>query len=251
MNKKQVFAFLCSWMISHQAGAISLNDFVADVIQSNPQVLQRVHSYRQVVEDENIANSGWRPSVDLTASVGAYETDSPVTGFQENNYGSHNVALTLTQNLFNGYDTTNAEKQAMARISSELHRVYDEADNIAITAIGYYIDALKQKQLVKLAERNVQSHEKILQKIHERNFSGVGRRSEEEQTLGRLAQAQAGLLAQQNNLQDALTLLHFSLGRYVTADELEIPEVPVMPTQALDLLLDKAIAQHPAMRSAT
>ena len=251
LNKKQIFAFVCSWMVLHQASAISLTDFVADVIQSNPQVLQRVHSYRQVVEDENIANSGWRPSVDLTASVGAYETDSPVTGFQDNNYGSHDVALTLTQNLFNGFDTTNAEKQAMARISSELHRVYDEADNIAITAIAYYIDALKQKQLLKLAERNVESHQNILQKIHERSFSGVGRRSEEEQTLGRLAQAQAGLLAQQNNLQDALTMLHFTLGRYVTADELEIPRVPVMPEKALDLLLDKAITQHPAMRSAT
>lgn len=250
-SKKQLFAFLCIWITTQQVGAISLNDFVADVIQTNPQVLQRIHSYRQVVEDENIANSGWRPSVDLTASVGAYKTDSPVTGFQAKNYGAHDIALTLTQNLFNGFDTTNAEKQAMARISSELHRVYDEADNIAITAIGYYVDALKQQKLMQLAERNVESHEKILQKIHERNFSGVGRRSEEEQTLGRLAQAQAGLLAQQNNFQDALTMLHYTLGRYVSADELENPQMPVMPQEALDLLIEKAIRIHPAMRSAT
>ncbi|MCK4865700.1 MAG: TolC family outer membrane protein [Gammaproteobacteria bacterium] len=237
-------------MLVSSSHAVSLQDFVADVIQSNPQVLQRIHSYRQIVEDENIATSGWRPTVDLTASAGSYETNSPLTSFQDKNYDSENIALTLTQNLFNGFDTSHAESQAKARVRSELHRVYDEADNIAITAIGYYVDALKQRQLVKLAERNVESHKNILQKIHLRNASGVGRRSEKEQTMGRLAQAQAGLLAQKNNLQDSLTMLHFILGRYVLEEELENPVVPVMPQEALNLLLDKAIIQHPAMKSA-
>lgn len=250
MGRNQIFAFVCLCGLASPSTAITLNNFVADVIQSNPQVLQRVHSYRQVVEDGHIAAKGWRPSVDLTASTGVYTTNSPLTGLQDNDYGSYNAALTVSQNLFNGYDTTHAKTEARARIRSELYRIYDDADNIAIEATGFYIDALKQRQLLELAKRNITSQEHILRKIHGRNISGVGRRSDEEQVQGRLAQARAGLLAQQNNLQDALTRLHYILGRYVAADELENPGIPVLPQEELELLLDRAIDNHPAMKSA-
>jgi adhesin transport system outer membrane protein len=250
MFKRQIFTFVCLFAVAKSGAAIQLEEFVSDVVRSHPQVIQQIHIYRQVVQDESISGKGWRPSVDLTASTGVYSTKSPLTGFDENNYESHDVALTLTQNLFNGYDTTNAGKQARARIASELQRVYDEADNIALKAIAGYIEALKQRDLVELAELNVKSHEMILRKIRERNDSGAGRRSEEEQTQGRLAQARASLLAQQNNLQDALTRVHFNLGRYVLAEELVNPNVPVIPSQELDWLLDQALANHPAMKSA-
>ena len=251
MIRKEIALLASLLFIAGPSAAITLNDYVADVIQSNPQVLQRIHSYRQVIEDEHVADSGWRPSVDLTASTGAYSTNSPITGFNNRDYDSSNVALTLTQNLFNGYDTTHAQSQSQSRINSALYSIYDEADNVAIDAIAAYIDALKQRRLVKLAERNVESHERILWKIRKRSSSGVGRLSEVEQIEGRLAQAHASMIAQQNNLQDALTRLHYSLGRYVPAEELENPEMPVMPQEALNLQIDQALAKHPAMKVAS
>ncbi len=231
--------------------ALELSDMVVDSISAHPEVKEKIHVYRQVLSDRAIAESGWRPSVDLQASTGLYETDSPLTtSGQSEDYNSSSVELSVTQNLFNGYDTTYQVEQTEARRNAALYEVYDTADNIALRAIQAYVEVLKQRRLYRLAQENVAAHEEILAQIRERNLSGVGRRSELQQTEGRLARAQASLIAQQNNLEDAATRLHQILGRYVDPEALVDPGTPAVPREDLDRLIDQALAEHPAMRVA-
>ena len=64
------FVSTTAFMICTQsASAITLSDFVSEVVQTNPQVLQDMHRYRQVEQERRISNKGWRPTVDLEASV--------------------------------------------------------------------------------------------------------------------------------------------------------------------------------------
>jgi len=234
--------------ISHTASAIELNEFVTDSISAHPSIREQVHIFRQVDKDRDIANSGWRPSVDLQASVGTYETESPTTGSQRREYESNRAELSVTQNLFNGFDTKYQLEQTDARVSSALFEIFDTADNIALEAVQAYLDVLKQQKLVELAEVNVSSHERILSQIRERNNSGVGRRSELQQTEGRVARAHASLIAQQNNLQDAATALHEILGRYVQLGTMVEPALPERPANSLDELIDIALEKHPAIK---
>ncbi len=234
----------------NSASAIELADMVADSISAHPQVKEKVHVYRQVLADQEIAQSGWRPSVDLDASTGLYETESPSTGGSSVDYDSTRLELSVTQNLFNGYDTTYQIEQTRARAQAALLDLYDTADNIALDAIQAYLDVLKQHRLLELAFENVNSHEEILSQIRERNSSGVGRRSQLQQTEGRVARAHASLVAQQNNLQDSLTLLHQILGRYVEPTDLSVPDLPFLPSSDLNSLIDKALISHPAMQVA-
>ena len=232
------------------AQPLSLNEYVSEVVQTHPEVMQRVHSFRQLSEDVTVAAKGWRPSIDLTGSVGSYRTNSPSTGFDDQTYNSKELALTLTQPLFDGFETRNAVSQAEARAGSEMYRVLDHADNVALEATGAYLDALEQKELFDLAMQNVLSHEAILDKIRQRSGYGVGRRSDEEQTRARLALARSGLIAQQNNLEDSLTRLHALIGRYVAIEDLQ-PVEPIRGSQdSLEMQTDRALAQHPALRSA-
>jgi len=231
--------------------AIELNDIVADSIFSHPTILEQVHVFRQADRDRDIADSGWRPSVDLQASTGSYETTSPFTQNILRDYNSSRAELSVTQNLFNGFDTTYQQEQTEARLSSALFEIFDTADNIALEAVQAYVDVLKQQALVELAENNVSSHERILSQIRERSESGVGRRSELEQTEGRVARAHASLIAQQNNYQDAATRLHEVLGRYVVLSKLEEPELPLRPAMSLDELIDVALVKHPAIKVAS
>ena len=230
--------------------AMELNDFVADSISAHPSIRERVHVFRQVERDRDIANSGWRPSLDLEASTGTYETESPSTGQQKREYESSRAELSLTQNIFNGFDTTYQQEQTDARIGSALYDIYDTADNIALEAVQAYLDAMKQFNLVGLAEANVSSHERILAQIRERNNSGMGRRSELEQTEGRVARAHASLIAQQNNMQDAATRLHEILGRYLELSKTKEPKLPEHPGVTLDKAIDLALLQHPAVKVA-
>ena len=86
--------------------AMELNKFVADSITAHPTIREQVHIFRQVNSDRDIANSGWQPSVDLNGSTGSYDTQSPVTNQIKREYNSNRVELSVTQNLFNGFNTT-------------------------------------------------------------------------------------------------------------------------------------------------
>ena len=232
------------------AVALDMTDMVVDTISAHPEVKEKIHVYRQVVSDIDIAEGGWLPSVDLEASTGRFETESPATGNQSENYDSTTYELSVTQNLFNGYDTTYQIEQAEARARSALFDLYDTADNIALEAIQAYLGVIKQLRLYRLSLENVNAHKEILEQIRDRNQSGVGRRSQLQQTEGRLARAQASMIAQQNNLEDAASLLHQILGRYVDPETLIEPDLPVIPGQSLNDLIDAALTDHPAMRVA-
>lgn len=240
----------CFFLISVPLQSMELNDFVVDSVRVHPTVREQIHIFRQVDKDRVIAKSSWQPRVDLSASVGSYETQSPATNQIKRDYDSNRIELSVTQNLFNGFDSTYQQQQSQARLKSALNEVFDSADNIALVAVQAYLNALKQHKLVELAETNVGSHERILSQIRERNSSGVGRRSELQQTEGRVARAHASLLAQQSNLHDALTELHDILGRYVQTSELIIPKSPELPVLSLNELTDKALEKHPAIKVA-
>ena len=230
--------------------AISLPEFVEDVLNSNPIVREQVHIYRQVAQDYEIALSGWRPSLDLSSTFAQSSRKAPNTSQQQSNFSSTQIDLTLTQNLFDGFGTTNQVAQARARISSSAFQLYNTADNVALEAVSAYLNVLTEKRRVALAAQNVESHERILSQIQERTTSGIGRRSDVEQTEGRVAQAHAGLIAQQNNLQDALSELHKLVGYYLSPNDLFDPSAPTLPNEDFEVLAQDAIATHPAIQSA-
>lgn len=237
-------------IISGPVVALDLSTLVTDSISAHPQINEKIHVYRQIVTDQQIAQSGFRPSIDLEAFTGIFNTESPATGNSAIDYDSSRVELSVTQNLFNGYDSTYQKEQTKYRVSSALHEVYDTADNIALDTIQAYLNVIKEQRLYELATQNVNSHEGILAQIRERSNSGVGRRSQLQQTEGRVARAHASLIAQQNNLQDASTLLHHILGRYVDPKSLTEPVLPELPPDDLDTLIDQALLNHPAMKVA-
>lgn len=250
-KKTQLVSMASFFMFNTSAYGLGISDYISDTLTAHPSVQEQVYIFRQVVRDEDIAFSGWQPSIDLQASTGKYENDSPFTGPDRIDYNSNRTELSVTQNLFNGFDTEYQVDQSQARIRSSLYEIYDTADNIALEAIQAYLEVLKQQRLYELAAENVTSHENILSQIRERSNSGVGRRSQLQQTEGRVARAHASLIAQQNNLQDALTQMHQILGRYIKPSDLHEPKLPPHPGMEIDDLIDLALANHPAMRVAT
>lgn len=245
-----VISLAASFVLSWPAHALDMATMLVDSISAHPEVKEKMHAYRRIVQDQVIADSGWRPSVDLNAYTGLFELESPTTNNDSVDYDSSSIELALTQNLFDGFDTTFQQEQTRARAAAALFDVVDTADNIALRAVQAYLELLKQRRLYYLAIENVESHEEILAQIRERDRSGVGRRSQLQQTEGRVARAHASLIAQQNNLQDAATQLHEILGRYVDPEDLLVPVLPPLPPDDLDELIDQALKGHPAMRVA-
>ncbi len=97
---------LLATVLPLSVAALEMTDMVVDSISAHPEVKEKIHVYRQVVSDRDIADGGWLPSVDFEASTGRFETESPATGNQREDYDSTTYELSVTQNLFNGFDTT-------------------------------------------------------------------------------------------------------------------------------------------------
>ena len=94
-------------LVARAEGAVDLADYVRQVVIANPLVLEQLHVYRQVAQDERIALGGWRPRLDLSASAGKFSRKAPNTSQQRTTFDSQQADVTLTQNLFDGFNTTN------------------------------------------------------------------------------------------------------------------------------------------------
>lgn len=235
---------------SGPVSAIELPAYVIDAVDANPRVREQIHIYRQAVQDREATLSGWRPRVDLEGTISKVESDAITNNSQSRDYNSNILELSVTQNLFNGFDTENAIKQADARIQAALYELYDTIDNVALDAVQAYIEVIKQEKLYQLSQKNVESHEETLRQISVRSESGAGRRSELEQTEGRVARAFASMLAQYNNLEDALTRLHEILGRHLDLSEFSEPALPEALEGSLADLTNTALLNHPALKVA-
>ena len=106
--------------------------YVTEVVESNPVVQEQVHTYRQVGQNYRVALAGWCPSQDLEVNTGRFSREAPNLFRGRRTFSSSETTLTLTQNLFSGFDTTYEVSQARALISAAASRLYDTSDNVAL-----------------------------------------------------------------------------------------------------------------------
>ena len=81
-----VLLLLGLMLFARSVSALDLTTVIVDSISAHPEVKEKIHVYRQVLKDLDIAESGWRPSIDLEASIGSYATDSPITDNDSTDY---------------------------------------------------------------------------------------------------------------------------------------------------------------------
>ncbi|MGE4456713.1 MAG: TolC family protein [Arcobacteraceae bacterium] len=89
------------------ANALTLKQSVSEVLGTNPVIQERLKNFYETQQDLNIAQSEYLPSIDLRTSYGqnkAGRIDDDVTDM---NYKHYTNSLKITQNLFNGFSTTN------------------------------------------------------------------------------------------------------------------------------------------------
>ena len=250
LHTARAIALFGLMLVASSSASLTLSDYIYTVVNWEPRVREEVHLYRQTLREHDASLAGWRPSIDFDASASAIRLEAPSTNGQSTRFSSAEANLTVTQNLFDGFETTNREKQAKARVLSAGYRVIDTADNIALEAVTAFVNVLEARRVQELAAQNVESHQRILSKIRELAADGLIRRSDVEQTEGRLARVNATLIAQQNNLEDTITRLHLLVGEYHSADELfEVSPLLAWP-QDIEAHIETALRVHPALHSA-
>jgi len=217
--------------------AVTLEETVKEVLNTNPQVLERVNYFRSVKQDVGIAESGYYPKLDFAAGVGREKTNNNGTGFVDKTLSREEIGIILSQNVFEGFGTQNDVDKQLYRVDSAAYSVIEKANQTSLAMVEAYTELFKQRELLNSAEANVETHKEINSKIQERIDSGVGANSEIEQSSSRLALAESNLIVQMNNYEDAVSSFIKVYGSFIHPDDLDEPmaltNLPTSRSQAI------------------
>jgi adhesin transport system outer membrane protein len=195
--------------------AETLQDAVHYMLQTNPEI--RAVSWNRLARDEEVkqAQSGYWPTLDISYSTGLINRDHPNDDPTLPALDTHpeSTILSLRQNIFQGFQTKNEVKRQKYRVNSAAYRLQGTSENIALQTSQVYLNVLRQLEILDLAKENVTTHQRIFDQIKLRSESGLDRKADLDQVMGRLALAESDVVVTEANVADAKTDYQFTVGR--------------------------------------
>ena len=204
MRKVWMLAIL-PFLLPSSVPALTVDEALVHVINTNPEIRERIENYRAVEQDREIAFSGYLPVVDVQAGIGKKRYDETIPDFGTDNYEYTEAFIRARQNLFHGFGTQNDVEQQDMRIISAEYYLMEKVSQLGLEMIDRYLEILKTRKIVDLAIENHEVHKEYYSKIKERTGSGAGTQGDMEQISGRLALSHSNVIIAKNNLLDAET----------------------------------------------
>ena len=234
----------------HPALSVTLKQAVSTGVMTNPEYGTVASSRRATDEELEQGRALYRPSVDLNADAGFEHSDDPSTragtGDDDENLWRYETGITLTQMLFDGFETMYEVDRQQARVTSAANRVRETAEFIGLSIVESYLEVLRQRQLLMIARQNVSEHIEILDQIQSGVEGGRSTQADLEQAKARLAQARATESNTRQSLRNAEA-------NYIqeTGDKPGQLSLPVTPYDVLaadvDQEVDKVLAYSPTL----
>ena len=229
--------------------ALTLKEAIEDAIIHNPKFREQVKSYRSVQAEVRGAKGGYYPSVDLAGGLGYEEVNRTGLNNEGDGLTRREASIKVTQNIFEGFGTQDEVDRQKYRLDSSAFSAESAANDIALEMATAYIDLLREQEILKLAQDNLDTHIKILDQIVKRNNAGIGNQVEVDQARARLALAQSNYGSAQNNYFDAKAKFQKVLGR--EPDNLLIkPKFQTTLPESLEEATNIALREHPTLKSA-
>lgn len=225
--------------------AETLEQAVAQMVKSNPEVRSSVYNVLGRNEEVKQARSGYLPTLDFSAGYGIQELQEPI----EDTLHPQVYTLSLRQNLFRGFADINEVKRQEARVRSQAYRIQGTSDYVALRTSEVYLNVLRHQELLELAQENLQNHLRIADQIKLRSESGVSTTADSDQVDGRVALAQANVVVARTNLVDAENNYFAVVGHLPLS--LSKPAAPegVIPA-TLEEAEKLAVQSHPILKTA-
>jgi len=214
-----------SYADDHQA--ITLRDAVAVGVATNPEYGSVAASRRATDEELNQGKALFLPSLDANADFGIEHSDDPGTrgrGDYDKDLWRKEAGLTLTQMLFDGWESHYEVQRQEARVVSSANRVRETAELVGLSIVESYLEVLRQRQLLHTARKNVSSHISILDQIQQGVDAGRSTQADLEQAKARLASARATEANTRESLRNAEANYIREVGD--KPGELNLPVIP-------------------------
>jgi adhesin transport system outer membrane protein len=232
------------------ANGTTISEAVNQTIRTNPDIL--IDANRKLSIDEAVkqAEGGYYPKIDFNLGYGnewsKNITTRPRSG-HDDTLIRRESGLTLSQLIYDGSATSSEVDRQQARLSSASRKVMGTSEQIGLRAIESYLNVLRRSELLKLAQANLDVHDKTFGQIKIRSEGGIGRKADLDQAQARLSLSQANVASAEANLRES----NIAYNRVVGAmpDSLVKPEIVEAPV-SVDEALNVSLESNPILRSA-
>jgi adhesin transport system outer membrane protein len=231
----------------------TLQDTIRATIANNPE-LGVVKADRHAVDQElRQARGGYLPSVDARGMFGPAYTKNDTTRSESNGasgtWNRSEAQIKLSQMLWDGHAVQSEVERQSARANSATYRVEESAEFLALGATEAHLEVLRHQEILRLNEANLEAHRRILRQVEELERGGGGDIADVQQTLSRLAEAEASLARARGALADAAASYQQIVGeppQRLTLDPLPAADLPA----AADAAALAASVESPTVRIA-
>jgi adhesin transport system outer membrane protein len=252
--------------------AENLKEAVQCMIDTNPEIRSSV--YGRLARDEEVrqARAGYYPTFDVEAGAGQswYDRDyrqeeildpkkkvpegeDPemhwVGKSESDDLTPLEARLSLRQNLFAGMSTWNEVDRQEARVRSGAYNIQVTSEDTALKTVSVYLEVLRRQELVKLSEKNLAVHQRIIKKVSLRNDAGVGSTADLDQIETRLNLAESEVVVSKLNLNET-EIRYLALVGHAPADLVKPSVSANLLPDSMDKAEQQAISNRPALKAA-
>jgi len=194
-------AAIALWTVSSPARAESLLEALSATYGYNPRLDAERAFQRGTDEEVARAMAGYRPTVTGEADINWQREDqrpsSPFDGVTK----PRGYTIQGVQPLFTGFRTYNAVNNAEATVRAERENLRDVERQVLLQAVTAYMDVVRDQELVRLNENNVNVLSRELKAAQDRFAVGEVTRTDVAQAEARRADSVSRLDAARANLR--------------------------------------------------
>lgn len=238
--------------LGQQAAAQELAGAIQQALETHPQVQAGVNSRLAADYQLKAAKGGYLPSIDLRGGYGREGTDSRSTRGEGDHWRTLSrgeSSLNLSQMVFDGFATSSEVGRQSAVVNSRAYGLLATSELVGLDAVEVYLEVLRRQELVRLAEENYRSHQRIYDQISLRAERGIGSTADRDQADARLAQAHNNLITEQTNLADA-RVNYLSVIGHEPGDLTPPSSASLVLPESLEEARKRMLENNPQLRSA-
>ncbi len=236
-------------VIPHTAQAETIFGAMAKAYKNNPDLNAARAGLRATDEGVPIARAGLMPKVSAGASLSGTSLKGNLTPLERASQESAQVQISLTQPIFDGFQTLNNVRAAESNVFASREQLRATQISILQAAAQAYVNVARDKQIVTIRRQNLSFLREQLKASNARLNVGEGTRTD-------VAQSQAQLSAAQALLQSAIAQEKSSEAVYtqIVGDAPVGVRMPSAPGRLLPGSLSAALsvgrAENPSILSA-
>jgi len=236
---------------AQDAAQLTLSEAISAGVMTNPEYGVVAATRRATDEELEQAKALYLPSIDFSADTGYEYTDDVGTrggidGDDTESLYRYEAGLTLTQMLFDGWETKYENERQRHRIQSSAHRVRETSELVGLSIVEFFLEVIRQRELLNISRQNVAEHLAIMDLIQEGVNGGRSTQADLEQIKARVASARA----QESTILQSLRIAESNFRREVGDDprDLVLPSIPVTALAAnVEEEVKSSLTQSPTL----